>query len=203
MQSNLVASGTTSLATNAFGHAKYTIKRPFFTFFGRKFHVYAPDGTMVMYVNHKLFTWKDEWIVYSDESEKTPLLRVKARAAIALNMTTDVTDAQTGEKVGTIRARGLKSILHDTWDILDLNDQPVGLFTEDSLAILRRFLPILLGKWHGEMGGQKVVMLSQVFRFFTKEFTLDLSMSGGRIDPRLAVACSLLALTREIQREQS
>lgn len=202
MQAPLVPA-TSGLATPAFGHTRYTIKRPFFTFFGRKFHVFAPDGTQVMYVNHKLFTWKDEWLVYSDESERTVLLRIKARAAIAINMTTDVMDGATGAKVGTLRSRGLKSILHDTWDLLDGNDQPMGLMTEDSLAILRRLFPFLLGKWHVEVGGGVAAKLSQVLRFFVKEFTLDLSMNDGKLDPRVAVAGALLALTREIQREQS
>ena len=31
-----------------FSHLQYTIKRPFFSFFGRKYYVHAPDGSVVI-----------------------------------------------------------------------------------------------------------------------------------------------------------
>ena len=44
--------------------------------------------------------------------------------------------------------------------------------------------------------------IKQVFRFFVKEFTLDLTMSQGRIDTRFAMACAILALMAETRRER-
>jgi hypothetical protein len=198
---NLAPVAAAPLATNAFAHAQYTIKRPFFTFLGRKFYVYGPDGSLIMFVKHPLMKMRDEWNVFTDESEQFPLLRVKARSIIALNMVTDVFDARTGEKVGALRSQGLKSMFKDSWEILDFNDQPIGKMQEDSMAILRRLFPLLTGKWHAEIGGHETARIQQVFRFFAKEFTLDLSMAQGRMDPRFAVACAMLALMREIARE--
>ena len=187
-------------AAAPFGLGQYTIKRPFLTLFGRKFHVFGPDGRQVMYVKHKILTFKDEWNLYTDESESTALLRVKARQAIGLNIVTDVFDAKTGEKVGSVRNKGLKSILRDTWEVLDTNDTVVGGFGEDSNALLRRFIPLLLGHWHMEIGGGTVAKVDQVFRFFTKEFTLAIT-DARKVDPRLAIACAMLALMRELMRE--
>jgi hypothetical protein len=141
--------------------------------------------------------------MYADESESYPIMTIRAREFIALNVANDVFDAQTGARLGTIRSRGLKSILRDTWDILDPSDQPAGLMQEDGAALLRRFFPLLTGKWHIELHGQVVAEIRQVFRFFIKEFTLDLSMNQDRIDPRFAVACTLLALMAESRRESS
>jgi hypothetical protein len=190
-------------AANPFSHATYSIKRPFFTFLGRTFKVFDPSGQMCLYVKLPLLKLKQEWNIYADEGQQNMLLLVKAREFIAMNPTSDVIDAQTQQKIGAFRSHGLKSIVHDTWDILDANDQVIGKLTEDSNGFLRRFIPLLLGKWHGEIGGQEVFQVRQLFRFFTKEFTLDTSMAQGKVDPRMAMAGALLALIREIAREQS
>ncbi|OGQ14420.1 MAG: hypothetical protein A2138_24005 [Deltaproteobacteria bacterium RBG_16_71_12] len=194
----LATTGTSAAAPFALG--SYTIKRPFLTLFGRKFHVFGPDGQQVMFVKHKILTFKDEWNIYTDESESTALIRVKARQAIGLNIITDVYDAKTGEKVGAVRNKGLKSIVRDTWEVLDTSDNVVGSFGEDSNALLRRFIPILLGHWHMEVGGTTVAKVDQAFRFFTKEFALSIT-DGGKVDARLAVGCAMLALMRELMRE--
>lgn len=196
--STLATTGGSAAAPFQLG--SYTIKRPFLTLLGRKFHVFGPDGRQVMYVRHKILTFKDEWNIFTDDSESAALLRVKARQAIGLNIVTDIFDAQTGEKVGAVRNKGLKSIVRDTWEVLDASDNVVGQFGEDSNALLRRFLPFLLGHWHMEIGGSTVAKVDQVFRFFTKEFTLGIA-DARRVDPRLAVACAMLALMRELMRE--
>ena len=187
-------------AAAPFGLGNYTIKRPFLTLFGRKFHVFGPDGSQVMFVKHKILTFKDEWNIYADESESNALIRVKARQAIGLNIVTDVFDAKSGEKVGAVRNKGLKSIVRDTWEVLDTADNVIGSFGEDSNALLRRFIPILLGHWHMDVGGTSVAKIDQVFRFFTKEFTLAIT-PGAKVDPRLASGCAMLALMRELMRE--
>ena len=178
----------------------FKVTRPFFSFLGRKFHVYGPDGQMVAFVKHPVFKLRQEITIYTDQTEQVPLLHVKARQLIGLNICNDVFDPS-GVKVGTIRKRGLKSIVRDTWDLLDHNDQPVGLMEEVGASILRRFIPLLLGKWKVELGGQEVARVEQVFRFFAKEFTLDLSMAQNRIDPRFAIACAVFALMAESARE--
>jgi uncharacterized protein YxjI len=196
----IVPAQTSALAAGPFAHPTYVIKRPFLSFLGRTFRVFAPDGSLSMFVKHPMFKLRDEFQIYADESERTPLLRIKQREIMAINPTTDVFDANTGEKVGTIRLRGLKSMFKDTWDLLDANDQPIGLMSEDS-ALLHRLFPIIPGKWHVELGGAEVMKIEQLFRIFTKEFAVDLTPSQGRLDPRFGTACALLALMREIHRE--
>ncbi len=195
------AQGASMLPANLM-HPTYKVTRPFWSFLGRKFHVYGPDGALVAFVKHPLLKLRAEFTIYTDESEQIPLLHVKARQLIGLNICNDVFDPS-GVKVGTIRSRGLKSIVRDTWDLLDANDQPIGLMQEDGASLLRRFIPLLLGKWHVELGGQEVAKVKQVFRFFAKEFSLDVSMSQGRIDPRFAIACAVFALMAESRREDS
>jgi uncharacterized protein YxjI len=201
MDAPLVNAREVYLQQGRFAHTRYIVKRPFWSIFGRKFNVYAPDGSLVAFVKHPLFKLREEFTIYTDESETDPLLTLKARKVIQWNVCHDVFDAKTGEKTGTLRKRGWKSILRDTWDVLDANDQPVGLMQEDGAAFLRRMFPILTSKHHIELAGVEVARIRQVFRFFVKEFTLDLSMSQGRIDTRFAIACTLLALMAESRRE--
>ena len=199
----MVPAAETGLAAGPFGHTRYIIKRPFFSFLGRKFHVYGPDGSLCMFVKHPLLKLKQEFTIYTDESESQPLITIRARRMAAINMAMDVLDANTKEHLGIIKSRGLKSIVRDTWDILDQCENPVGLVQEDGAALLRRFFPILPSKHHIELNGSEVAKINQIFRVFIKEFELDLSMNQGRLDVRFAVACALLALMAESRREQS
>ena len=186
-----------------FAYQQYVIKRPFLSMLGRKYHVYAPDGSPVAFLKHPLMKLRGEFTIYADESETTPLLFVKARQVIALNIAHDVMDPNTGERLGSIRSRGLKSIVRDVWDILDVNDQPIGLIEETGFAVLRRLIKFLPGSHRIELYGRPVATLRQIFRFFIKEEILDLSPGGDQLDHRFAVACALLVLMKESARESN
>ncbi len=188
---------------NRFAHQQFTVKRPFLSFLGRKYYVYAPDGSLVLFLKHPVMKLRGEFTIYTDESEKTPLLTVRARKIVSLNMAHDVFDPATGDKTGSIRSRGMKSIIRDTWDILDANDQVIGIMEEEGFALLRRFFKFLPGRHKIELDGQRVATFQQKFRFFTKEAVLDLSPGGDKLDPRFGVACALLALMKESAREDA
>ena len=203
MTTDLAVAGPTGLALDPFSLTHFTIRRPFWSIFGRTFKVYGPGESLVLYVKHPMFSFSDEWTVWADESETRALITVKLRKIISLDITHDVYDARTGALLGAFRMQKLKSIVRDTWDVLDAGSNPVGVMQEDSMGLLRRFVPLLLGHWHLSIGEQIVAQVDQVFRFFVKEFTLDTSSNGGRVDPRVAIAGALLALRREIHRENS
>lgn len=192
----LVRASSFALQGGPFSHARYVIKRPFWTLFGRTFRVYDPNGRQVLLVRHPM-KLRDAVKFYSDDSERHPLMFMQSRQAIALNRTYDIT-GENGERIGTLRTRGLKSIVRDVWDVLDENEQPIGIQTEDGAALLRRFFPLLRGHWHMEIGGTTIGSLRQVFRFFVKEFVLEVPTGT---DPRLPLAGALLALMNESARE--
>ncbi len=181
----------------------YLIKRPFFSFMDRTFRAFDEAGGLVMFVRHPLLKLREQFRIFADEGMQQPLAQIQARQMIAISFTYDVTDPNDGRWLGTLRSRGLKSILRDTWDLLSQDEQPIGLMTEDGMSILRRFLPILPGHWHVELGGQTVARVDQVFRFFVKEYRLTVHAQGANVDPRFLMACALLALMRENRREES
>jgi len=191
------------VSADRFSHRSYTIKRPALAILGRKYYVYAPDGSLVMFLKHPIMKLREEFTIYTDETESSPVLTVRSRNVVALNMAHDVIDPKTGERTGSIRSRGMKSIVRDTWDILDENDQVIGIMEEEGAALLRRVLRFLPGKHKIELNGERVASVTQKFKFFGKEVLLDLSPAEGKLDSRFGVGCALLALMKESEREKN
>jgi len=186
-----------SLATQS----QYVIKRPFWSFFERTFRVFTADGQLIMFVRHPLLRLREEFMVFADEAMQQPLLRVKSRQVIAINFSFDVFDAQTGALLGSVQKRGLKSLFRDTFLILDPAGVEVGRAEEQGAAILRRFFPILTSKHGIFVQNAQVASVRQIFRFFTKEFAVELGQSP--LDPRFILAVALLALMAEARREDA
>lgn len=186
-----------------FRQGNYIIKRPFLSFFERTFRVFAPDGSLALFVQHPLLKLRGEWRIYGDERKTEELVLVKARQVVAFNYVYDLTDLKTGEAIGGVRTLGVKSILRDKIEILDAAGTVIGHLIEKGASILRRILPFLPSKHDIEVGGQVVATVRQKFRFFIKEFRVDqtIVVFGDDLDPRLILTCALLALVNESNRE--
>ncbi len=74
-------------------------------------------------------------------------------------------------------------------------------FCTRSVRLLRRFFPILTSKHAIFVNGAQVAFIRQLFRFFTKEFTVDTQPTS--VDPRFVLAVALLALIAEARREDA
>ena len=177
----------------------YIIRRKFWSFFERVFRVFTGDGQLIMYIQHPLLKLREEFMVYADEAKTRALLRVKSRQVIAINFCFDVADAQDGRLLGSVQKKGLRSILRDKFIILDPLGLEIGYAEEQGAALLRRFFPLLTSKHAIFVNGQQVAFIRQRFRFFTKEFEVDLQQSS--VDPRFVLAVALLALMAEARRE--
>jgi uncharacterized protein YxjI len=178
----------------------YTIKRKFWSFFERVFRVWTGDGQLIMYIKHPILKLREEFMVYEDEAQTRPMLRVKSKQVIAINFSYEITDAVTGQTYGAVQKKGLKSILRDKFILLDPAGTEIGYAEEQGASVLRRFFPWLTSKHAIFANGQQVAFVQQKFRFFTKEFTVDLAPSG--LDPKFVLAVALLALMAEARREQ-
>lgn len=177
----------------------YIIKRNFWSLFERIFRVLTHDGQIIMFVKHPIFRLREEFKVFADEAQTRPLLTIKSKQVIAINFSFDVTDEMSGRVLGTVQKRGFKSIVRDKFLILDAEGAEIGYMEEQGASILRRFIPLLTSKHAIVMNGAQVAFVRQKFRFFTKEF--DVEMTAGTIDPRFVLACALLALIAEARRE--
>jgi uncharacterized protein YxjI len=194
------------LAAGRFGHSHYMIRRKVFTLFGGAFHIYDEAGNVAFYSKMKAFKLKEDLRVFTGEDMQQEVFSIKARNILDISATYDVTDSASGQKVGALRRKGLKSILRDEWLILDVNDHEVGSIQEDSmmLALVRRFLSNLVPQtFVGSVGGSPVFSFRQHFNPFIQKISLDFSAdSSGRLDRRLGIAAAVLLCAIE-GRQQS
>ncbi len=177
-------------------HQQYTVRRKVLQLLGATFHVYDPEGNVVFYSRMKAFKLKEDIRLYTGEDMQEELLTIKARQILDVSATYDVTDATSGEKVGALQRRGLKSIIKDEWLILDVNDTPIGTIQEESmvLALVRRFLINLIPQtYHVQIGDRLVATMKQNLNPFVTKITIDFSPdTEGLLDRRLGIAAAIL-----------
>lgn len=180
---------------SAFMHQKYLLKRQAIALTG-KFRFYDPAGNLVMFSEQKMFKLREDIRVYSDESKRQEVLIIKARQIVDFSAAYDVIDASGNEHVGTLRRKGLKSMLRDEWEILNPAGQVIGSLFEDSmgLALVRRFLANFIPQNYDISIGQSIVAdLKQRFNPFRYELDLDFSMdTANQLDRRLGIAAGIL-----------
>jgi uncharacterized protein YxjI len=180
----------------AFQFNQYLLKRQVFALTG-KLRFYNPQGELVLFCEQKMFKLREDIRIFSDEQKTQEVLAIKARQIIDFSAAYDVVDSTTSEKVGTLRRKGLKSILRDEWDVLDANDQVIGALFEDSmgLAMLRRLIAgsLLPQNYDLTMNDQRVADLKQRFNPFRYDLDIDFSMdTARRLDRRLGLAAGVL-----------
>lgn len=180
----------------AFQFDAYLLKRQVFALTG-KFRIYDPMENLVLFSEQKMFRLREDIRVYADETKSQEVLMIKAREIIDFSAAYDVIESASGRKVGSLRRKGWRSLLRDEWEILDANDEPMGMLFEDSLqrALLRRFLlgTFLPQDYDITVGTDRVADLKQQFDLFAYRLEMDFKMdSGHKLDRRLGVAAGIL-----------
>lgn len=175
--------------------SQYSVRRKVLTLVGAQFHIRTPDDKLLAYTKLKAFKLKEDIRVYADEAMKTELLSIQARQILDISASYDVTDSPTGQKLGALRRKGMKSIIRDEWLILDASDREIGMIQEESafVAILRRIINLIPQSFHMKVGEQIVARAHQRFNPFV--LTLDVDTSEDRkkaLDPRLVLAAVIL-----------
>jgi len=180
---------------------QYLLKRQVLALTG-KFRLFSPDGNLVLYSQQKMFRLKEDIRLYSDETRSQELLYIQARSIIDFSAAYDVFDSLENRRVGVLRRKGWRSLMRDEWQVLDADEQPLGILIEDDAtrALLRRFLlgNLLPQNYDLLFGDQRVADLRQRFNLFRYELDLDFSMdSAHRLDRRLGIAAGILLGTIE------
>lgn len=176
-----------------FASKQYVIRRKLLKLFGASFHVYDMNGGLLGFSSQKAFKLKEDIRVFASENQSQPLLQITARSVIDFSASYDVVDATTGEKVGAARRKGMRSILRDSWEILDASDRPIAQLQEDSMlmASLRRFLSNLIPqKFNLNVGGQ-TVEFHQHFNPFIYKLEIKIP-SNCAMDTRLIFGVAVL-----------
>ena len=183
----------------------YMIRQKVLKLLGEEFHIYSDESmeNMIGYSKKKALKLKEDIRVFSDEDKSTELIVIKARSIIDFGATYDVTDSQTGEPICSCKRGGLKSLLKDSWVVLDSEGNKVGTLGEDSgvLALVRRFVPgmalLIPQEFSLKMNGAsgKVTFIQKINPLVHKLVVSGVSSSG--IDPRIAASAAVLLIAIE------
>lgn len=173
--------------------SSYRLRRKVLKLFGASFHVYDGD-TIVAVCKQKAFKLREDIRLYRDEEQTQELMLIRARQIVDFSACYDIVDSETQQKVGALRRRGLKSILRDSWEMLDAKDAPIGKIEEDSMvmALLRRLLSNLVPqRFQLQTGNGTQATFRQRWNPFV--FSLEVSTPpGAAVDPRLVFGAAVL-----------
>jgi len=179
-----------------FNYKKYLIRKKIVTLAGAKFHVYNAEGQIVFFSKMKAFKLKEDIRLYAGEDMQEELLTIHARSIIDFSATYDVLDTKTGVLIGSLKRKGMKSLMKDEWIIQDEGGSEIGLIKEDRLllALVRRMVTNLIPqKYHIEMNGINVSSFEQNFNPFVVKLNLDFSADmNNMLDKRLGLAAGIL-----------
>jgi hypothetical protein len=195
----------TTIIAAVFQQDTFMARQKIFSF-APKFFIHDPLGNTLAFMRKKVFTWKDEIRVFTDETQSMEILRIKARKIIDWGTAFDVSDSINHQKVGGLKRRGWKSVLRKEWTIMDANDQEIGTIKEDSLAlaIFRRFVTALLPQSYTfAIAGQEVGTAEQNWNLFAPRMNVDFIQDPDKcLDRRLAVAAVVLLMAVEGRQRQ-
>jgi len=188
-----------------FQDSTYLIRKKVIKILGDAFHIYNSQGELAFYVKQKAFKLKEDIRVFTSEDMTDEVLLIKARSVIDFSAAYDIIDSHTGQSIGALRRKGMKSILKDEWIILDTQDREIGRIEEDSmtLAVIRRFLSNLVPQtFHGTIGQSPVLTFKQRFNPFIQKIELDFTVDSGKLlDRRLGIAASVLLSAIEYRQQ--
>ncbi len=179
----------------SFQHGYYLFRKKVFKIFGGAFHVYDENKQLLFYGKQKAFKLREDFRVYSDTNQTTELLVIKTPQILDISATYGVQDATTGEVVGAVKRKGLKSIFKDEWLFLNLNGQETGRLKESSTmgALLSRFIKMIPQRYViVTPDGQEVATLHQRFNPFVLKYDVRIPEPNPPIDRRLIIGAGIL-----------
>jgi len=183
-----------------FSQDNYIVRKKFLKILGAKLFIELPDGKQIANAELKAFKLKEDIRLYADETKTQEILRIHARSILDLGTIYDVFDSPTSQKIGSLKRNFGKSLLRDSWEIWDVNENMIGEYAEDSmaLALIRRFLLDLLPQTFTvhQLGGAQIGEIKQNFNPFTVK--LDVNLKPGQpIDRRLVLVGTILLASIE------
>ena len=177
----------------------YLLRQKVLKIFGNAFHIYDPDGNVVLYSKQKAFKLKEDIRIYADESMDQEVLTIRTSSIWDISGSYGVYDPVSDENVGALKRHGMKSMLKDEWTLIDANGREAGKITEDSMlkALIRRAndaaAAILPQTYEATWDGTLVATYKQNFNPFVKKITIDFTADEDNLlDPRLGLAAAVL-----------
>jgi hypothetical protein len=191
------------MAIKAAPGERYTVRRQVFKILGGGFDVYDASGVPVGYCRQRALRLKEDLRVFTDRSQQTELFRITARQVIDFGATYDVR-LPSGDLIGSLRRKGMKSIIRDEWLVLNPSGVQVATLLEDSgwLAFARRFIDLvsLISPQKFSLttaGGAHVASFRQHFNPFVYRLGIGIHADDEVIDDLMVLAAGCLVAAIE------
>lgn len=180
----------------SFLHNQYLLQSKILKSIGGDFYFYGADGQLLLYSKQKAFKLREDIRVYADETMAEELLTIKAPKILDINAVYNVVDATSGEAVGALKRKGIKSIIMDEWLFLSPDGTEVGNLKEVSLlaALASRWIALIPQSYSISASGQPMASLKQRFNPFLLKYDMTVVDPTGAIDRRLLIAAGTLLM---------
>lgn len=181
---------------------QFTVRRKVLKILGASFHVFDEQGQVVAYCQQKAFKLREDIRLFTSESKTDTLLTMKARSVIDFGVTFDIM-LPSGESIGSLRRKGLKSMFRDSWLLYSPEGVELATMREDSgtMAILRRVHDAfaLLSPQQFQItktDGAHVATLRTHFNLFVYRLGVAIHVEDEEVDELmvLAAACLIAAI---------
>lgn len=189
-----------------FEHQAFTVRQKLFSWMGASFQVFNDDGEVVLFAKQKAFRFKEDIRLFASDAMEHEVLRIHARDIIDFSATYDIIDAESEELVGSLRRKGLKSMLKDEWLIFDNDETEIASIKEDNmlLAMTRRFLTRLIPQNYHiyNNDNEAIAQIKEDFNPFINKINVDLTYGADELlDVRLGLASAILVTAIEAKRK--
>ncbi|MBI5539136.1 MAG: hypothetical protein HY951_03700 [Bacteroidia bacterium] len=184
----------------AFNQSTYIFRKKVFKLFGGSFKVLDKEMNLLLYSEQKAFKLKEDFRIYSDQTKSEELINIKTPRFIDFSATYNVNDTKTGEHVGSLKRKGLKSLLSDEWLYLSPEGTEIGKLKETSLggALLSRFINLVPQNYIiTDITGVEIAKIQQHFNPFVLKYTLSITHPKPPIDRRLILAAGIMLCSIE------
>ena len=111
--------------------------------FAPQIYVYDSTNNLIHYIKQKLFKLKEEVTIFADEAQTKPQFKINADRIIDFSAAYQFTDL-TGNKLGSVKRKGMKSLWSAHYDIMDMSGNTVLTIKEENPWV--KVLDTLLGE---------------------------------------------------------
>jgi len=167
---------------------------------GDKYWIEDQAGNIIGFSKQKILKLKEDIRIYTDESMKQELFRIKQQQIIDLWGNFALIDSATEQPIGYIRRKAAKSTFAwDEWEMYDANNQLIGKIEESKgRGLMRKYMPggkLIPEKMTISLGGRPVAEVNQKFKVIGDIWELNCTNLPPNVDRRpLLGALVLMAM---------
>ncbi len=176
------------------------------------FNITDRNGNYVAYVRQKMFKFKEDVVVFGDESRREELFRIKADRWLDFNASYSMTDLLNNKNYGRLARKGMRSIWKAHYDIVDENNETKFRISEDNawtkvfdsfvgeIPIIGMFTGYFLNPSYtvrGATDGKEYFKLKKMPSFIGRRFQLDRLIDIDDEDESLVVLSFLMMVLLE------